>query len=37
VVLTEPGHALVERVVDDLLSDEEELISGLPASGLPGS
>lgn len=31
VVLTDAGHALVEQVVDDLLSDELELISGLPA------
>lgn len=31
VVLTDAGHALVEQVVDDLLSDELALISGLPA------
>lgn len=31
VVLTEAGHALVEQVVDDLLGDEWELLSGLPA------
>lgn len=29
VTLTDSGHALVERVVDDLLRREEELISGL--------
>lgn len=31
VALTDRGHALVERVVDDLLTDELELISGLGA------